>query len=656
MSKKSKYVNRIRIAFQGIILALIGYVAVRPLLDKTYSRDFEAYCPFGGLSSLASKLYQGTMSCTMSEVQVMLGVGLVVGVIVLGKLFCSYVCPIGSLTEWIGKLGEKFGLRREIPVRIDRPLRVLKYALLFATVYVTMTSSELFCKEYDPYFASANLFHNPDITLYFAISAMVLTIGGALFFRLFWCKYLCPLGALSNIFLNVVPAASAILLFVLANLLGAGISLIWLVLVLVLIGLVTEVGFMKSVLMPIPKITRSEENCTDCGLCDKKCPQGIKISTYKKVTHSDCNLCTDCVYACPLKNTLMIGKSNKWKYLSPIAVVVLIIASLGASTGVEFTTIAERWGDYKAVPNLQKYERTGLKSVKCYGSSKALQGQLVDIDGIYGLDTYASSHTVVIYYNQAEISENKIKRSLFTPLQQEIKKVKDPTIDSLAIWEVGIYNLFDAIDNSNLFYLLKEDEGIYGFETHFGEPVKTTVFYDKKVTGPDRMLALLEKKSAMVKKGEGQERVDLEFEAENSGSDKGSIALKEYARRIFRTYDRKFNDYKKYAAEQISVFVFPMPEAGMPPLRRYLGSLSSHLSADNGIIRFSTRYEDKPYGYLFFDPKQTSIDSIKAALMKPTMTVFITDTEKKNIRNPFHIKAEGTVKKATALQIDDDSL
>src|SRR3989339_2136702 len=230
MKGKLKFTNSIRIAFQSIILGLIGYVALRPVFDKAYTSDFEAYCPFGGLSSLGSKLFQGTMSCNMSETQVVLGIGLLVGVIVLGKLFCSYICPIGTITEWLGKLGDKFKLRRNIPNAADRPLRILKYGILFYTLYYTMTSSELFCKEFDPYFASVYLFDNTDITLYFAIPAFVLTVLGAVFFRLFWCKYLCPLGALSNIFLNVAGAGAVILIFVIANLLGAQLSYVWLVL------------------------------------------------------------------------------------------------------------------------------------------------------------------------------------------------------------------------------------------------------------------------------------------------------------------------------------------------------------------------------------------------------------------------------------------
>ncbi|MGD8779702.1 MAG: 4Fe-4S binding protein [Ignavibacteria bacterium] len=649
---KLKKTNTVRIAFQSVILALIGYVALRPLFDSAYVADFEAYCPFGGISSLGSKIDQGTMSCQMSETQVLLGIGLIIGVIIFGKLFCSYVCPVGTVTEWIGKLGKKLKIRIDLPLFLDKPLRILKYALLFITLYFTVTSSELFCKEFDPYFASVNLFNNSDIALYFAIPAFVITILGSLFFRQFWCRYLCPLGAISNVFLNVVAAGGLIIIYVAAVALGAEISLIWLILGLVIVGLVNELGLFKSFFLPVVKITRNTDKCTNCGLCDLKCPQGIKISDTEKVDHIDCNLCTDCVYSCPTENVLTINKSSRLKYLSPIAVAVLIFLSLGASTEVEFTTISERWGNFNKLDKVAVYEQTDLKNVKCYGSAKSLQGQLEAVHGIYGLDAYASSHTVKVYYSPEQITETDVKKSLFTPRKQEVRIIKGNSIDYLSVWEIGILGLFDIVDNNNLFYLFREDEGIYGFETHFGEPVKTVIFYDESKTGPDEILKLLEKESVIAKKAKGEEEIELNFEAEGEGENKGTLSVVDYKRRIFRTYDRKFNGYDEYGEDQLSVYCFPMPEAGKPAYRRYFGSLTSHLSADEAIVRFSTRYIDEPYGYIFFDPTATTVEKIKEALTKPVLTVFISDNKTKNMKNPFHIKPEGKIQKMANLQLD----
>lgn len=647
--------NKIRVSFQLIILALIGYVAVRPLFDANYVADFESYCPFGGLASLGSKLSQGTMSCNMSEIQLMLGIGLVIGVIVVGKLFCSYICPIGSITEWLGKIGEKLKIRIEMPNKVDRALRALKYVILFAALYFTMTSSELFCKEFDPYFAAVNLFNDSDLVLYLAIPAFAITILGAIFFRLFWCKYLCPLGALSNIFLNVVASGTVIILFIIINALGADLSYIYLVAALILVGLVTELGFMRSFLMPVPKIVRNETTCTDCGFCDEKCPQGIQISKYPQVNHVDCNLCTDCVYHCPVKNSLTISKKKSFKYLSPITVVIFILLSLGAASNFEFTTISEKWDNFDQVEGMAVYEQSGIKNVKCYGSAMSLKNNLVSVAGIHGIDAYAKSHTVKIYYNPKEISETKVKASIFTPIKMEIKKIKGNKLDSLAVWEAGVYGLFDLIDFNNLFYTLRENKGVYGFETHFGEPVIANIYYDPALTNTEKLKEQIEKDAITVKKKDSEETIELSFEVEGNGTEKGFINLGDYKRKIFRTYDRKFNDYKNYGLEQLSVFVFPMPEAGVPALRRYFGSLTSHLSADSGIVRFSTRYIDQPTAYLYFNPATSNIEKIKEALAKKTLTVFTSDTQTKDLENPFHIKPEGKIIKATEANIDDET-
>lgn len=644
--------NKIRITSQFIFLGLVLYVAIRPVFDKAYLADFEKYCPFGGISSFFSKLNQDTMACNMSETQLMLGLGLLFGAGLIGKLFCSYVCPIGTVSEWIGRLGDKLKIRKNVPELLDRPLRSLKYILLFITIYITMTTSELFCKEYDPYFAVVNLFNNNDINLIFAITALAITILGALFLRLFWCKYLCPLGAMSNIFLNIPAAGLVVVIYFTAIFLGAQLSLVWLLGGLVLIGLLNEVIFKKSLWLPFPKIRRNEETCTDCNFCDDKCPMAINISKVKVVRHIDCHLCTDCVYNCPHRNILSVNEKKGFKYLAPAALAVLIVVSLGMASFYELATITERWGEPKN--ELASYTQSSLKNIKCYGSSMALKGQIENIEGIYGLDTYAKSHTVTIYYDPAVISEKKVKKSLFTPIKMEVNKIKDERLDSVQVIKFGIYGIFDLIDYNNLFYSLKTQPAIFGFETHYGEPVETYIFYDPSKITPAGIKKQIEQKEVIAKKPKADEKLELNFWAENDGTVMGKISLPEYRQRIFRLYDRMFNDYKTYSLDQLSVFVFKMPEAGVPTLRRYLGSLASHLSADEGIVRLSTRYDGSPLGYIYFDPSKTNAETIKAALIKPKLTIFVSETETKDMDNPFHIKPEGNVVKAASLNLDAD--
>ncbi len=638
--------NRIRTTFQIIFLVLILYVAVRPFFDKAYLADFEKYCPFGGISSLFAKLEVGTLACNMNETQIFLGLGLLLTAGLIGKLFCSYVCPIGSVSEWIGRLGDKLKIRREIPAKLDRWMRVLKYVLLFVTIYFTMTSSELFCKTFDPYFAAVNLFGNSDIVLYYAIPAFIITVGGALLFRLFWCKYLCPLGAMTNIFMNIGAAGAVIAIYFAANFFGAGLSFVWLLGGLVVVGMINEVGFMRSFFLPIPKI-RKGEGCSNCGFCDAKCPQGINISEVETVNHIDCNLCTDCVYSCPKANVLSVNKKSNLKYLSPIVVVIVIAASLVIASYYEFTTLSVKWGTPTGEGAI--YRQAGIKNVKCFGSSKTLAGQLEGIEGIYGLDTYAGSHTVVVYYDPSEITEKEVKESLFTPRIMEVYP-PDASAEKIGVMEIGVFELFDQIDLKNFSYLMSDLKGVYAFETHFGEPVKTVIYYDPSLIKPSDVYKQIGKKRVTVKLEAGDMKIDLNFKPENEGTVKEEIGYQEYMAIMFDSYDDQFNNYDSYNAEDLSVLVISMPEAGEGELSGSLPYLTSHLSANEGIVRFRTLWNDGAKAYIYFDPKKTTADAVKKELVKPKLSYFISETEKEEIENPFRINDEGKVFKAKELE------
>ena len=175
----------------GVLIALIL------TLTKVFGNetaDPEAYCPFGGLETLATYLTQGSLACSMTTVQIMMGVVLAIGVILFGKLFCGYICPMGLVDEMFVKL------RRKLKIKLfvinngrlaDKLLRLVKYALLFWVFYMTLSSSELFCKNFDPYYAVATGFKG-ELTVWMScISVGVLFLGGLL--PLSHCTQYCHL-------------------------------------------------------------------------------------------------------------------------------------------------------------------------------------------------------------------------------------------------------------------------------------------------------------------------------------------------------------------------------------------------------------------------------------------------------------------------------
>ncbi|MDZ7796546.1 MAG: 4Fe-4S binding protein [Candidatus Marinimicrobia bacterium] len=240
------------------------------------------------------------------------------------------------------KSGERLGVSRTLKGVLDRILRVGKYAVLFFAAYFTMYSSELWCKKFCPYYGPVSGF-DFDTVLLFSLLAVAAVVIASVFFKKFWCKYLCPLGALSNVFSNIIITAPIIIVYVVLLLLGVKIGLIWLLLALVVSAALTESLRFKFYSVSPFLVRRHKDNCTDCNLCDAHCPEGIKVSEYDKVTHPDCTLCLDCVKSCRVKDTLKI-KGGNW--VPPVVLVILIALALLLAKQFPMATLSERWGNY----------------------------------------------------------------------------------------------------------------------------------------------------------------------------------------------------------------------------------------------------------------------------------------------------------------------
>jgi ferredoxin-type protein NapH len=170
--------------------------------------------------------------------------------LIAGRGFCGWFCPFGTLNDLVS-------LRRR---PIQKSLSYGKFAVLLATILLAWGFADtLFCKVCPAASLEASI---PYVFLGVAtvnrpflihLGTFAGTLVGMILVARFWCRYLCPMGAV----------------FALFN----GVSLVHLEL--------------------------DPAHCTGCALCTPACPMGLE--PHRDHDDHNCTKCGACVQACSRK-------------------------------------------------------------------------------------------------------------------------------------------------------------------------------------------------------------------------------------------------------------------------------------------------------------------------------------------------------------------
>lgn len=270
------------IEFAGFVLSL--HHPDLPLRHRPPA--VEAYLPISSLMSLTYWFKTGIANTVHPAGLVIFTLTLVLA-FVLRRGFCSWICPIGTGAEYAWKTGRLvLGRNLTPPKWIDWPLRSLKYLLLGFFLYhiLLMPAAALGAFIHGPY----NRIADVKMLLFFRClsltGAMVILVLGVLsvLIKNFWCRCLCPYGALLGLFSALSPTA----------------------------------------------VRRDSGKCVSCGRCAKACPNRIAVDTKETVRSTLCTACFSCIRACKIPGALEISPRQKRLRLSLASYALITILAL----------------------------------------------------------------------------------------------------------------------------------------------------------------------------------------------------------------------------------------------------------------------------------------------------------------------------------------
>lgn len=232
-----------------------GIVPARP-------GGLEAFLPISGLFGAVAWLKSGEIN-PIHPAAVVIFVTIVGLSLIMRRAFCSWICPVGTISEWLWKLGFSKLKRNFVPPRrLDQGLRGVKYLLLafFAGTAISWSLASLELFLWSGYHAISDVkllqfFRSPSIT---TLAVIGLLLAASIPLRNPFCRFLCPYGAL----LGLVALASPL------------------------------------------AVQRDTGKCVSCGVCSQVCPSRIDVMHASRVNNPECLGCWRCISHCRVHTAL----------------------------------------------------------------------------------------------------------------------------------------------------------------------------------------------------------------------------------------------------------------------------------------------------------------------------------------------------------------
>jgi polyferredoxin len=190
---------------------------------------------------------------------------LLLTVLLFGRIFCGFVCPVGALQEFISKINFKSNIKKQkdVKYKIDISLKtanIIRWIFFGVIIILAIFWSFSVLQIINP-FSGFKIFTNPLAPLFLipGITLIIVAIASFFVYRP-WCRLFCPFGMLASV-----------------------------------IGRFSQKKYIRT------------EDCNECGSCEKICPTHQAERDSKK---EECYYCNRCVDVCP-QDAIKLGKRFK---------------------------------------------------------------------------------------------------------------------------------------------------------------------------------------------------------------------------------------------------------------------------------------------------------------------------------------------------------
>lgn len=301
------------------VIQLIAFITVPALFITIFSS-------IGGIiTSIAGGSF--VLLDNLGRLVLILGVFLIT--LVWGRFFCGFICSFGAMQDLLNSIGKLIPFKVKVPEKADKWLKLLKYAVLAFVAVGVWGFSVTGDTVWSPWtvfgiYSSLSGWSSLKYFLTLGGALLLLIIIGSLFIERFFCRYLCPLGALFS--------------------------------------LVSR--------FRIYSLNRKPEKCGNCKLCTSKCSMAIPLYKYDEVRSGECINCMKCTSICPNENISA-------ETLPAISGTVAATAVAGLYYAGVLTSVSDSAEESKVqVQNTTEAETNGIYADGTYkGSGNGFRGK-----------------------------------------------------------------------------------------------------------------------------------------------------------------------------------------------------------------------------------------------------------------------------------------